>query len=88
MNGLVLLIENGGYVVQNLLVLWTAFLPLGDRFSLDALRASYRERRERCEDANSKEQAEIWCLLRPRDGRSETPSESLGGSQPPFGLVT
>ncbi|MEM9693405.1 MAG: hypothetical protein AAGA56_12725, partial [Myxococcota bacterium] len=49
MNGRVLLIENGGYVVQNLLLLWTAFLPLGDRFSLDALRASLRTQRERSE---------------------------------------
>jgi hypothetical protein len=46
MNGRVLLIENGGYVVQNLLVLWTAFLPLGDRFSLDSLLRSMRQRRE------------------------------------------
>jgi hypothetical protein len=46
MNGRVLLIENGGYVVNNLLLLWTMFLPLGDRFSIDALRASYRRRRE------------------------------------------
>ncbi len=47
MNGRVLLIENGGYVVQNLLLLWTAFLPLGDRFSLDSLLGSLRRRRER-----------------------------------------
>ncbi|HTJ81641.1 MAG TPA: hypothetical protein VL400_07940 [Polyangiaceae bacterium] len=47
MNGRVLLIENGGYVVQNLLLLWTAFLPLGDRFSLDAMRASLKRVRER-----------------------------------------
>ncbi|MEZ4441697.1 MAG: hypothetical protein R3B72_21530 [Polyangiaceae bacterium] len=46
MNGRVLLIENGGYVVQNLLLLWTAFLPLGDRFSVDALLASLKSRRE------------------------------------------
>jgi hypothetical protein len=46
MNGRVLLVENGGYVVQNLLLLWTAFLPLGERFSLDALLASLRARRE------------------------------------------
>ena len=46
MNGRVLLIENGGYVVQNLLLLWTAFLPLGDRFSLDALLASMKSQRE------------------------------------------
>jgi hypothetical protein len=46
MNGRVLLIENGGYVVHNLLLLWTAFMPLGDRFSLDALLDSLRRRRE------------------------------------------
>lgn len=49
MNGRVLLIENGGYVVQNLLLLWTCFMPLGDRFSVDALLASWRRRRERTE---------------------------------------
>lgn len=47
MNGRVLLIENGGYVVQNLLLLWTCFMPLGDRFSVDAMLASMRRRRER-----------------------------------------
>jgi hypothetical protein len=46
MNGRVLLVENGGYVVNNLLALWTAFLPLGDRFSVDAMLASMRRRRE------------------------------------------
>lgn len=46
-NGRVLLIENGGYVVHNLLLLWTAFLPLGDRFSVDALLESMRRQRER-----------------------------------------
>ncbi len=47
MNGRVLLIENGGYVVHNLLLLWLAFLPLGDRFSVDALLESMRRQRER-----------------------------------------
>lgn len=46
MNGRVLLIENGGYVVHNLLMLWTAFLPLGDRFSLDSLLSSLKTQRE------------------------------------------
>lgn len=46
MNGRVLLIENGGYVVQNLLLLWTVFLPLGDRFSVDGLLKSFRHVRE------------------------------------------
>ena len=43
-------IENGGYVVQNLLLMWTCFLPLGDRFSIDALRASMKRRREASAD--------------------------------------
>lgn len=47
MNGRVLLIENGGYVVHNLLMLWTAFLPLGDRFSVDALLSSFDNQREK-----------------------------------------
>lgn len=46
MNARVLLIENGGYVVYNLLALWTCFLPMGDRFSVDALLASMRRRKE------------------------------------------
>jgi hypothetical protein len=46
MNARVLLVENGGYVVQNLLLLWTCFLPLGDRFSVDTLLASLKRRRE------------------------------------------
>ena len=50
MNGRVLLIENGGYVVNNLLAMWTAFLPLGDRFSVDALLASMKRRRETTAD--------------------------------------
>jgi Vitamin K-dependent gamma-carboxylase len=43
-------IENGGYVVQNILLTWTCFLPLGDRFSLDALLASLKRRHEATED--------------------------------------
>jgi hypothetical protein len=46
MNTRISMIENGGYVVNNLLVLWTVFLPLGDRFSVDAMLASMRRRRE------------------------------------------
>ncbi|WP_235879761.1 HTTM domain-containing protein [Polyangium aurulentum] len=45
-NGRILLIENGGYVVFNLLVMWTAFLPLGDRFSIDTILDSMRRRKE------------------------------------------
>lgn len=55
MNGRVLLIENGGYVVHNLLMLWTAFLPLGDRFSVDALLSSFKHQRENTdEDLNDR----------------------------------
>src|SRR6185436_1830720 len=50
MDGRILLIENGGYVVYNLLLLWTCFLPMGDRFSVDAMLASMRSRREATED--------------------------------------
>jgi hypothetical protein len=44
-----LIIENGGNWAFNLLVFWTMFLPMGDRFSVDALRASLRARRETTE---------------------------------------
>lgn len=43
-------LENGGDVVLNLLCVWTLFLPLGRRFSVDALLASLRARRERGPD--------------------------------------
>jgi len=41
------LVENGGYVVVNLLVGWAMFMPTGHRFSVDALWRSFRERHER-----------------------------------------
>lgn len=37
-----LLPQHGGTVVMNILAVWTVFLPLGDRFSIDALLASLR----------------------------------------------
>lgn len=51
LNGRVLLIENGGYVVFNLVVMWSAFLPMGDRFSVDAWLESMRRKRETTADA-------------------------------------
>ncbi len=39
-------VENGGWVVLILLTTWSLFLPLGQRFSIDALRKSLRARRE------------------------------------------
>jgi hypothetical protein len=46
-----IMLENGGWVVLTLLTVWTMFLPLGRRFSVDALIASFRERRETTVDA-------------------------------------
>ncbi|MCB9577535.1 MAG: hypothetical protein H6717_10975 [Polyangiaceae bacterium] len=37
-----ILLENGGFVVLNLLAVWTLFLPLGRRLSVDAWLASWR----------------------------------------------
>jgi len=39
--------ENGGDCAQNLLCFWTMFLPMGARFSIDAVRASLSVRKER-----------------------------------------
>ncbi len=41
-----IMLENGGWVVLTLLTTWTAFLPLGRRFSVDALLRSLRSKRE------------------------------------------
>jgi hypothetical protein len=41
-----IMLENGGWVVLTLLTVWTMFLPLGRRFSVDALLASLKARRE------------------------------------------
>ncbi|WP_434044197.1 MULTISPECIES: hypothetical protein [Sorangium] len=43
----IVMIENGGYVVVNLITCWAMFMPTGRRFSVDALVRSYRERKER-----------------------------------------
>lgn len=41
-----IMLENGGWVVLNLLAVWSMFLPLDRRFSVDALRRSWKARRE------------------------------------------
>lgn len=41
-----IMLENGGWVVLGLLTVWSMFLPLGRRFSVDALRRSLKARRE------------------------------------------
>jgi Vitamin K-dependent gamma-carboxylase len=40
------MLENGGWVVLTLLTVWSMFLPLGRRFSVDALLRSLREQRQ------------------------------------------
>ena len=42
----VIFLENGGDVVLNILAVWTLFLPMGARFSVDALLVSLQTRRE------------------------------------------
>jgi hypothetical protein len=42
----VIFLENGGDVVLNILTVWTLFLPMGARFSVDALGDSLRARPE------------------------------------------
>ena len=39
-------LQNGGIVVTNIAAIWTAFLPLGARFSIDHLLRSWKERVE------------------------------------------
>src|SRR5579862_223162 len=46
LHGRTTFLENGGDWTLGELALWTAFLPLGRRFSVDALRASLRRRPE------------------------------------------
>jgi hypothetical protein len=40
------MLENGGWVVLTLLAVWSLFLPLGRRFSVDALLSSLRTQRQ------------------------------------------
>lgn len=44
-------VENGGTMVLALVACWSMFLPLGDRFSVDALLRSLRARREHTPEA-------------------------------------
>ncbi|MCC6644517.1 MAG: HTTM domain-containing protein [Polyangiaceae bacterium] len=53
------LVVNAGASVMTLVALWTAFMPLGARFSVDAVRASLRDRPER-------DFSELSALERPR----------------------
>jgi predicted DCC family thiol-disulfide oxidoreductase YuxK len=42
-------VENGGDITLNLLTAWTLFLPMGARFSIDAIRESFSRHHERDE---------------------------------------
>jgi len=55
--------ENGGSVVVNILGLWTLFLPLGSRFSVDAVLASLKTRSER---SSAELNDRSWSLLNER----------------------
>lgn len=46
LNSRTIMLENGGWVVLNILTVWSMFLPCGQRFSVDALRASLRKQRD------------------------------------------
>jgi hypothetical protein len=48
----VIFLENGGDVALNLLCAWTLFLPMGRRFSIDALRSSLRTRERSASELN------------------------------------
>jgi predicted DCC family thiol-disulfide oxidoreductase YuxK len=50
MDNRIVMIENGGYVVVNLLAAWAMFMPTDRRFSVDALVRSFRERKEATAD--------------------------------------
>jgi predicted DCC family thiol-disulfide oxidoreductase YuxK len=54
------LVENGGYVVVNVLTCWAMFLPSGTRFSVDALLRSYRGSRERGEADLNERRRPAW----------------------------
>lgn len=45
-NNRFILIQHGGNVVVNVMLVWTVFLPLGERFSIDALLQSLRRHKE------------------------------------------
>jgi hypothetical protein len=47
-------LENGGDVALNLLCVWTLFLPMNARFSIDAVRRSLARREESARDLNER----------------------------------
>jgi predicted DCC family thiol-disulfide oxidoreductase YuxK len=67
----VLAAENWGGVAIGVLMVWTAFLPLGRRFSVDAIRASLRARPDETP-------AELGAGVPPPDERQTTSLAALG----------
>ena len=65
MDNRLVMVENGGYVVVNLAVLWAMFLPTGQRFSVDSWLRSWRERGERSVGELSQPYRPAW-LTAPR----------------------
>jgi predicted DCC family thiol-disulfide oxidoreductase YuxK len=66
-----IMVENGGTVVVNLLCFWTLFLPLGKRFSIDALRSSLARG-----DASGVELSQ-----RPSSEGAETPAQAAASNK-------
>ena len=63
-----ILVENGGDQVQNIFLCWALFFPLGARWSIDSLRKSMRDTRERSPaDLNNRalgapNRTQVWSL--------------------------
>ena len=67
----IILAENWGAVAIGVLMLWTVFLPLGRRFSVDAIRASLRARPD-------ESPTELAAGVPPPDSRQTTSLAALG----------
>ncbi len=63
--------ENWGSVAMAVLIIWTAFLPLGRRFSVDAIRASLRARPDETPE-------QLAAGVPPPDARQTTSLAALG----------
>lgn len=60
MDNRLVMVENGGYVVVNLITFWLCWLPTGQRFSVDSLRRAWRERREKSVSALAERHEPSW----------------------------
>ncbi|MEQ9325558.1 MAG: HTTM domain-containing protein, partial [Polyangiaceae bacterium] len=64
MDNRLVMIENGGYVVVNLITFWLCWVPSGARFSIDSLRRARREDRATTADALNEPFAPRWLTER------------------------